>query len=527
MKEIEEKKAQQEAGVKWPNQTSEKYKDEAEKVASGLLGPRLTQRQRRNFLHKVVRAFSMCFWLPGCLPPRVKGFRADIRLRVDATPRITQPFPLSKYDELRLQYHEDEEVRDGKARWLLPGERCEYGSPSFVVDSEAKGLLGRPVRDYRYPNEQTEDIAWPSANADECLTRAQQGAVHTQLDCIWGFTQLELSPEAQEVFTLVTKRGMLRPLVLFFGAKQGPAIFQMLMDGTFGHLRDGHDEPFHTCFMDDVTISTEAYAEDDDDKVIERHIDHCTRFLSAAQTRNIQFKLEKSKFAHEFIHLLGFKLGQGLRYVDPGKADKISRWPEPKAIEDLVSFRAYANYIREYIPNFADMDRYLKPYMKKGAKFKTYENDMKAQEAFKQLKTAVAREIGLATIDYALAADKDSGCPIELFVDASDIAWAATLCQRPAKDKPPRPVAVVGRSFNATEQGWATFERELCGLREALSATHHLTKGFVVIVYTDHRNNLFTSSLFANRRINKKLLRWALDLEDLGSRIVRVWLKGT
>ena len=127
------------------------------------------------------------------------------------------------------------------------------------------------------------------------------------------------------------------------------------------------------------------------------------------------------------------------------------------------------------------------------------------------MKRAVAREIGLATIDYALAADPESGCPIELYVDASDIAWAATLCQRPGKGQGPRPVAVVGRSFSSTEQGWSTFERELCGLREALSATHHLTKGFVVIVYTDHRNNLFTSSLFANKRINKKLLRWSLE----------------
>ena len=116
------------------------------------------------------------------------------------------------------------------------------------------------------------------------------------------------------------------------------------------------------------------------------------------------------------------------------------------------------------------------------------------------------REVGLACLDYSAAADKHSGRPIELFVDASDIAWAATLAQRSCRDGPLRPVAVVGRGFTATEQGWSTFERELCGLREALSATHHLTKGFVVIVYTDHKNNLFTDALFANKRISRKLL---------------------
>ena len=148
-------------------------------------------------------------------------------------------------------------MEEGKARWLLPGERSEWGSPSFVVDQDGKGLLGRPVRDYRYPNSCTEDEGWPTSRADECLSRAQAGALHTQLDCIWGFTQIELAPEAQRAFTLLTRRGMLRPLVLFFGAKQRPSIFQRLMDETFNYTRGSQGEEFHSVFMDDCTLSTE------------------------------------------------------------------------------------------------------------------------------------------------------------------------------------------------------------------------------------------------------------------------------
>lgn len=526
VKEIAEEKAARKATTKFPDQSSEEFKNEAERVATGLLGPQLSPRQRRSFLTKVIRAFSMSFWIPGCNPPRVAGFVADIRTAPDHVPRVTQPFPLSKFDDLRIRFHEDCEVEDGKARWLRPGEWSEWGSPSFVVDSDSKGLLGRPVRDYRYPNSCTLEEAWPSANADACLRRAQEGAVHTQLDCIWGFTQLELSEASQRVFTLITKRGMLRPLVLFFGAKQGPSIFQKLMDSTFGEVVDKKGEQFSSIFMDDVTISTNAYESDSDDDVIDRHVEHCGLFLEAGQKRRIQFKLSKSKFCYEYIHLLGFKLGRGERFVDPGKADRLLSWPAPTSIDDLVSFRAYCNFIREFIPNFTQLDAPLKPYMKKGAKFHEYLKDLEAQAAFERLKHSVAREVGLATLDYAKAADPESGCPIELYVDASDIAWGATLAQRREKDGPLRPVAVVGRGFSATEQGWSTFERELCGLREALMATYTLTKGFVIIVYTDHRNNLFTDALFANKRISKKLLRWTLDLEELGSRVVRVWLRG-
>ena len=86
----------------------------------------------------------------------------------------------------------DLDVDEGKARWLEPGEKSGWGSPSFVVDQDGKGLLGRPVRDYRYVNSQTLDVAWPSANAERVLQRAQQAALHSTLDCIWGFTQVPI-----------------------------------------------------------------------------------------------------------------------------------------------------------------------------------------------------------------------------------------------------------------------------------------------------------------------------------------------
>ena len=136
---------------------------------------------------------------------------------------------------------------------------------------------------------------------------------------------------------------------------------------------------------------------------------------------------------------MGFKLGRGLRYVDPGKAENIEKWPNPKSIDVLVSFRTYCNFVREFIPNFASTEVPLKRYMKKGAKFADYEKDQGAQQAFERLKRSLAREVGLATLDYVAAADPQSGRPIEFYVDASDIAWAATLAQRRERDGPLRP----------------------------------------------------------------------------------------
>ena len=53
-------------------------------------------------------------------------------------------------------------------------------------------------------------------------------------------------------------------------------------------------------------------------------------------------------------------------------------------------------------------------------------------------------------------------------------------------------------------------------MKESLTAVDHVTKGTPVIVYTDHKDNLFTGSLLANKRMQKKLLRWTLEIEELG-----------
>ena len=48
--------------------------------------------------------------------------------------------------------------------------------------------------------------------------------------------------------------------------------------------------------------------------------------------------------------------------------------------------------------------------------------------AFSGMRAAVARDASLYAVDYAAAAKGiEGGRPLELYVDASDYAWAATL----------------------------------------------------------------------------------------------------
>ena len=55
--------------------------------------------------------------------------------------------------------------------------------------------------------------------------------------------------------------------------------------------------------------------------------------------------------------MLGMVVGRGTRTVQPGKAQALRDWPMPTKAEHVVSFRAFANYLRSFIPNFLEIDQ--------------------------------------------------------------------------------------------------------------------------------------------------------------------------
>ena len=86
----------------------------------------------------------------------------------------------------------------------------------------------------------------------------------------------------------------------------------------------------------------------------------------------LEFKLDKAKFAHASIPILGFEAGRGKRRVAPGKAQALKNWPPPVNASDVVSMRAFASFNREFIPDFLYYDQFLKETTKKGADFNAW-----------------------------------------------------------------------------------------------------------------------------------------------------------
>ena len=114
--QVREARAEAEQGAKHPGQVSDEFKDEMCKRAEEkeLVGSKLANTQRATYCRRIWRTCSMAFWIAGRLPPRVKGFLANIEPIHGAQPKIQQPYRLPLHGQTRLELREDIEVLDGE-----------------------------------------------------------------------------------------------------------------------------------------------------------------------------------------------------------------------------------------------------------------------------------------------------------------------------------------------------------------------------------------------------------------------------
>ena len=147
--------------------------------------------ERERFFRDVIAAHFHCFWMDGCAPPTVRNHVVEFELKPDAKPVARQPIPLSPFDVARVEYHVEENVWQGKLRKIdavkegLP----DFSTQVFVVDQDAKGMLGRMVCAYGPVNKQLKVATFPSADPQRAFEMAAGKGHHILVDAIWGYTQ--------------------------------------------------------------------------------------------------------------------------------------------------------------------------------------------------------------------------------------------------------------------------------------------------------------------------------------------------
>jgi len=177
--------------------------------------------------------------------------------------------------------------------------------------------------------------------------------------------------------------------------------------------------------------------------------------------------------------------------MDPKKLAGITDWPEPKTLCQVQSFLGFGNFYQQFIKSYSTLAKPLTNLTKKDQPFKW---SSECQNAFDQLK------------EHFLSAPvlrmPNPEQPFFLETDASAYATGSVLMQKD-KNRNLHPCGYLSQTFNATEQNYPIYDRELFALVRALKGWQVLLEGapHTVTVYSDHGNlKYFCSAQDLNRQ---------------------------
>jgi len=170
--------------------------------------------------------------------------------------------------------------------------------------------------------------------------------------------------------------------------------------------------------------------------------------------RRIRFKLTKCSFVQTRVSILGSLAAEGYVEACPKRIQGIVQWPRPTSFEEVESFLATCNFMRDHLnPKFSEVSfplrQALKPLQEARASGKHRKvfrpkgqpkeerGDQEAppwwgakeEEAFQACKAMVAEACRLHSPDHKGAMNGTN--PYHIYVDACNYAVGGVLMQRP------------------------------------------------------------------------------------------------
>ena len=132
------------------------------------------------------------------------------------------------------------------------------------------------------------------------------------------------------VFT--TPEGSFKPMVMFSGLTNSPAIFQAMMNKL---LRDLINTGKVAAFIDDMIIGTEME---------ERHEELVAEVIKTLEENDLYVKPEKYRWKVREVGFLEVVIEpEGIK-MEEEKVKRVLEWLTPKCVKDVQKFLGLANY---------------------------------------------------------------------------------------------------------------------------------------------------------------------------------------
>jgi hypothetical protein len=357
-----------------------------------------------------------------------------------------------------------------------------WASPAILVRQKGKD---RFCIDYRKVNDVTKADQYPIPRIDDILSQFAGKAYFSTFDANKGFHQIEINPQDREKTAFRTHLGLHQYKRMPFGLKNGPSVFQRLMDKILGRFK------WQTAlvYIDDIII----YSKD-----VATHINDIGTILSLVAKSGLTLSLTKCHLAYQSLTALGHTVSNlGIGTAD-GTVKAVKEFPEPKNVKQLQRFLGLCVYYRRFVQGFAKIAAPLYNLLKKDTPYKWDEPCVKT---FDTLKDKLTSAPVLAYPNYEK--------PFVLYTDACVMGLGAVLSQNDDAGQE-HPIVFLSRSLTDAEKNYSITELECLAIVWSVKKLHVYLDGSKFNLITDHSALQW---LFTFCGSNKRLIRWSMELQ--------------
>nr|WIA47479.1 P3b, polyprotein [Andraeanum bacilliform virus] len=207
-----------------------------------------------------------------------------------------------------------------------------------VTKKEKKGKE-RMVFNYKRLNDNTLKDQYSLPGINTIIAKVGQSKIYSKFDLKSGFHQVAMDPDSIEWTAFWVPSGLFEWLVMPFGLKNAPAIFQRKMDQCFKGT-----EEYIAVYIDDILIFSNTPQE---------HAQHLTNMLQICENNGLILSPSKMKIGVAQIDFLGALIGDGRIQLQENIISKIADFKNEEllTLKGLRSWLGILNYARAYIPN--------------------------------------------------------------------------------------------------------------------------------------------------------------------------------
>eukprot|EP00253_Pinus_taeda_P028561 PITA_28561 len=170
-----------------------------------------------------------------------------------------------------------------------------------------------------------------------------------------------------------------------FGLMNAGATFQRAMDIAFV----GEKDKFSLTYLDDRTIYSSSHQD---------HLQHLKKVFLKCRRFGISVNPKKSQFALEEGKLLGHIVSAAGVRINLERVKAIQTLSVLRSKKDIQSFLGKINFVRRFIPNFAELVKHITSMLKKGSEIKWTEA---ARKSFDSIRKAIMEAPTLISPDYS------------------------------------------------------------------------------------------------------------------------------